>query len=101
VASRRQRYRSAPRKSRALPEATARLAEKLATLRKRRDLTQEEAADRATIEVKHLQLLERGGGNPTLATLIALAKALGVEVYELLKPPRKRRPSSRPQSTRS
>lgn len=55
-------------------------------------MTQQEAAERASIEVKHWQLIEAGGTNPTLATLLALAKALDVEVHELLrfKEPRER-----------
>ncbi|HEX4419088.1 MAG TPA: helix-turn-helix transcriptional regulator [Kofleriaceae bacterium] len=47
--------------------------------------SRQEAAEIAQIETKHWQLMESGGGNPTLATLIAVAKALGVEVYELLR----------------
>lgn len=85
AATRRRSYRSAPRRSRALDRATERLADRIQQLRDRRDITQQEAAELASIEVKHWQYLERGGGNPTLATLLAVAKALGVEVHELLR----------------
>lgn len=66
------------------------------SLRLRRDLTQQEAAERASIEVKHWQLVEAGGTNPTLATLLAVAKALDVELRQLLRfkaPSRTRRPT--------
>lgn len=83
AASRRKnRYRSAPRRSPALAAATERLADKIRSLRGKE--TQQAVSERASIEVKHWQVLEAGGGNPTLATLLAVSKALGVEVHELL-----------------
>ena len=54
-------------------------------LREARGLTQQAAAERAELETKHWQLLEAGRANPTLATLLAVAKAFDVEVNELLK----------------
>ena len=85
AAGRKRTYRSAPRRSRALLVVTAKLAEKIRVLRTQQNLTQQVASDRADLETKHWQLLEAGGTNPTLATLIAIAKALDVELYELLK----------------
>jgi transcriptional regulator with XRE-family HTH domain len=68
-----------------MARATADLAKKIRQLRERRDLTQQAAAEAAEIEVKHWQLLEAGTrANPTLATLLAVARALDVEVHELL-----------------
>jgi transcriptional regulator with XRE-family HTH domain len=78
-------YRSVPRRSRALLIAAGHLGDTIAKLRKKRELTQQKAAELAELETKHWQLLERGGTNPTLATLLAVAKALDVELYELLK----------------
>jgi transcriptional regulator with XRE-family HTH domain len=68
-----------------LVHAAALLGDNVRLRRDRRDLTQQEAAERASIEVKHWQLIEAGGTNPTLATLLALAKALDIEVHELLR----------------
>jgi transcriptional regulator with XRE-family HTH domain len=83
---RRKRAPSAPRKAREFVQARTRLAVKIRSLRAARDLTQQETAEAAAIEVKHLQLIESGDhSNPTLATLVAVAKAFGVELHELLK----------------
>jgi transcriptional regulator with XRE-family HTH domain len=54
------------------------------SLRNERELTQQAAAEKASIETKHWQRIEAAGTNPTLATLISIAKALDVEAYELL-----------------
>lgn len=47
-------------------------------------MTLEALAHEAGLAPKHLQVLERGAGNPTAATLYGLAGALGVEPRELL-----------------
>lgn len=78
-------YRSAPRRSRAFLLAAQRLGERIRALRAERQLTQQAAAERADLEIKHWQLVEAGRTNPTLATLLAIAKALRVEPSELLK----------------
>ncbi len=75
-----------------MAHVAAQLADKVRSLRAGLDLTQEEAAERASLEAKHWQLVEAGGTNPTLATLLSIAKALEVQVHELLhfKAPRQR-----------
>jgi len=47
-------------------------------------LTQETVAERAGIATVHLQRLEASLGNPTLATMYALARALAVDVHTLI-----------------
>ena len=84
-ARRKKRTRSAPHKPRGFAQAQARLAIRVRSLRKERKLTQQAAAESASIEVKHWQLIEAGGTNPTLATLLSIAKALDVEAFELLQ----------------
>lgn len=79
------RFRSAPRRSRELELAASRLGARVRSLRKRNELTQQEAAEVASIETKHWQLIEAGGTNPTLATLLAVARALDVDLAELLR----------------
>jgi len=60
------------------------LASRLRSARGRAGLTQEQLADRAGVTTEHLQRLERGVGNPTLATVYALADILGINVTELV-----------------
>lgn len=47
-------------------------------------MTQEKLSEKADISLKHLGEIERGRGNPTLATLEVLAKALHVSLPELM-----------------
>lgn len=60
------------------------IGERIRTLRKRRDLTQESLAAKAKVAHRALQRLEGGEGNPTLETLNALAVALKVPLSDLL-----------------
>jgi transcriptional regulator with XRE-family HTH domain len=53
-------------------------------LRRAADLTQEQLAARAKLDGKHVQAIEAGEGNPTLATLLALARGLGCKAADLL-----------------
>jgi transcriptional regulator with XRE-family HTH domain len=78
------RSRSHARTSRSFEQASARLARRVRRLREQLGLTQEAAAQAASIEPKHWQLIEVPGSNPTLATLVAVAKALRVEPHQLL-----------------
>ena len=48
-------------------------------------LTQEEAADRARIDYKRWQALEKGRANPTLRTLIRVAEALETDFWILMR----------------
>ena len=62
-----------------------RLAKRLKALRKKYNLTQEELAEAAGIDYKHLQDLEsKNPSAPTLTTLEKLAKAFKTSVSELL-----------------
>ncbi|MBX9768698.1 MAG: helix-turn-helix transcriptional regulator [Bdellovibrionales bacterium] len=57
-------------------------------LRKEQNLTQENLAERADLEYKYIQMLE--GKTPpsaTLRTLAKIAKALDIEVWELVRFP--------------
>lgn len=56
---------------------------RLRTVRKRRRMTVEALAARAGIHKGHLSRIERGEKTPSLGTLMALAKALEVEMSEL------------------
>lgn len=53
------------------------------TLRLARDLTQEQAAEAAKLDEKHWQDIEGARTNPTVATLVGIARALDVTLAEL------------------
>lgn len=59
---------------------------RIAYLRGRSGLTQQEAASRAGMELTQWQRLERGRTNPTLQTLFEAARALSTNVVALARP---------------
>jgi transcriptional regulator with XRE-family HTH domain len=60
------------------------LAQRARGLRLALGLTLEETAERSDLDVRHVQLIEAGTGNPTLATLMRLARGLEVDVDVLV-----------------
>jgi len=58
--------------------------ENLKTLRIAKGLTLEQLAFEADIELSQVHRVEKGKINPTLTTLIALAKGLGITLAELV-----------------
>jgi len=62
------------------------LAANIRRWRARRDLTQEQLAERAELGAVHVRSVERGVENCTLATIVAIADALGVAPGLLLRP---------------
>ncbi len=62
-----------------VPDLAARLRE----LRAARGWTQEEAAEAIGLHAKQLQRMEGAKANPTLATLVAVAAAYGVDLGAL------------------
>ncbi len=84
------------------------LAANVATLRARRRWSQQQAADAAGLDLKHMQKLEYGALNASLKTLVRLARAFDVPVSKLVSVTTARapkrpvgRPRGRPRSTRS
>ena len=59
------------------------LGKKICTLRKFRNLTQEQLGEISGINYKFLGQIERGNQNPSFNTLIRIASALDVELVEL------------------
>ena len=59
--------------------------ENVRELRRSRGLSQEELAFRAGIHRNYLGGIERGERNPALDNISAIAKALGVDLSELLR----------------
>ncbi|MGH6967131.1 MAG: helix-turn-helix domain-containing protein [Phenylobacterium sp.] len=62
------------------------LSANLRGFRQKSGLSQEELAHRAGIDRTYVSSLERGVYAATIDVVERLAKALGVEVWELLKP---------------
>jgi transcriptional regulator with XRE-family HTH domain len=54
-------------------------------LRRDKGLSQEELAERAEVHQTYLSGVERGVRNPSLMVLGRIAKALGVDAWDLLK----------------
>lgn len=65
--------------------AMTRLGKRIRELRARAELTQEQAAVRARVDPNHWLQLEAGRTNPTLATLVGVARALRVKLAELFQ----------------
>ena len=55
-------------------------------IREKKGLTQERFAEISGFSQQYLSGLERGRRNPTVVTLLELARALGVSHIELVKP---------------
>ena len=66
------------------PGRSAALATGLRAARGAAGLSQEALADLAGVTAEHVQRLERGVANPTLATLYALTDAIGVPLTAVL-----------------
>lgn len=73
--------------------ATHRLARQVFDLRKTAGLTQRQLAAKSGVQQADISRIEAGDANPTLATIVALAYALGAELA--LEPSRSRRAESR------
>jgi transcriptional regulator with XRE-family HTH domain len=57
----------------------------LRELREKRGISQEKLAELADLHRNYTGLLERGGSNPTLLAIVALAAALKVRPYKLIE----------------
>jgi len=56
---------------------------RLRSLRRAKDMTQEQVAERAGLSLQSVGEIERGRGNPTLVNVERLSDALDVELTEL------------------
>jgi transcriptional regulator with XRE-family HTH domain len=65
-------------------ETLEQFGDKLKTLRITKGLTLEQLAFEADIELSQVHRVEKGEINPTLTTLMALAKGLDITLAELL-----------------
>ena len=67
------------------------LGSKIRSLRQRLSLTLDETARRAGISAPFLSQIERGLARPSIASLAAIARVVGVEMQFLLNAPREER----------
>lgn len=65
-------------------ETLSKFGERLKTLRLTKGLTLEQLAFEADIELSQVHRVEKGKINPTLTTLIALSKGLGISLADLV-----------------
>lgn len=65
-------------------DAVARLAGRLRALRKERDLTLDELAERSDVSRSALSKIERGEINPTIGLVSKIADALGISTAQLI-----------------
>ncbi len=65
--------------------AAAKVGERIGELRRRARLSRPMLADCADLDVRHLQRIERGHGNPTLLSLMQIAVALEVPLSHLVE----------------
>jgi transcriptional regulator with XRE-family HTH domain len=65
-------------------------------LRTELNLTQAQAAELAKLDQNHWQDIERARTNPTVATLVGVARALSITLSELFDPPQPLPPSQQP-----
>ncbi len=70
---------------RALSPTHLKLGQRIKELRRGLDITQEELAFKVEIDRSYMGFLERGERNPTLSTLVRLARALRVSLRELVE----------------
>lgn len=78
-------FRSTARSQPGVPLALKRLGKRVRQLRQAAELTQEQVAERAHLDAKHLQEVEAGRVNPTVASLVGLAKALSVKLADIFE----------------
>lgn len=87
-------FRSEARSAPAVVKALVQFGKRIRELRLALGYTQEQVAERAKLDAKHVQAMESGKSNATIATIVALAKALHVTVAELFAAPAKKIKSS-------
>jgi len=80
-------WRSSARDAPGVSRALSRLGKRVRALRLEHELTQEVAAAIAKLDEKHWQEIEGARTNPTVATLVGVARALEVTLSELFESP--------------
>jgi transcriptional regulator with XRE-family HTH domain len=84
-AKQRRKWRSEARSAPEVRRAFQVLGKRIRELRRERNITLEEMAPVARLDWKHLQVIEQGKTNTTVASLVGIAKALDVPLRELFE----------------
>ena len=71
------------------------IGRKIQSIREKKGITQDQLGERAGMNAKYVSAIERGRKNLTVLTLEKLAKALDVEIFELLILPTELEPRQR------
>ena len=71
-----------------IDDAVKNVGRRVAELRAKAGLTQEQQAERLGFTLKYLQRIEGGGENLTVRSLVKIASAFGVPASELFRKPR-------------
>lgn len=82
------------RESASFRKLALQLGRRVREQRHERGWTVEEASERFGIEPAHVRRIEAGRTNPSLATLVSIARALSLELSDLVTDPPRRRASS-------
>jgi transcriptional regulator with XRE-family HTH domain len=85
VVSARRTWRSEARSRPDLQPTLRKLGRRVRELRAQRELTQEELGRLAQLDPKHVQVIEAGGSNVTVSTLLGIAEALGCGIPDLFR----------------
>jgi len=75
-------------RSRDIDDTVKNVGRRVAELRAKAGLTQEQQAERLGFTLKYLQRIEGGGENLTVRSLVKIAAVFGVPVAELFRTPR-------------
>lgn len=78
-------WRSSARAAPEVKRAFKALGKRIRSLRRARDMTLEQVESVARLDWKHIAVIERGNTNTTIASLVGIAKALGVPLRELFE----------------
>lgn len=79
----RAQWRSEAREGSEAARVFVKLGKVIRAQRKAQELSQETLAEKAGLSPQHIIDIEHGRTNPTLASLVGLARALGVELRDL------------------
>jgi transcriptional regulator with XRE-family HTH domain len=79
----RAKWRSEARSDPDAVEVLQNLGNRIRALRAKKDISQETAAEGARLSPQHWADIEKGRTNPTVTSLVGIARALGVHVSEM------------------
>lgn len=66
-----------------MEDAQARFGQRVKYLRRLRNLTQAQLAEKINLSINYISQIETGIATPTFKTVVVLAQGLGVEIKEL------------------